>query len=340
MSFSLRRYYADPQAISLMIIISLVILGLTVFFDMLLPFWIGLGLAYLQQYPIDSLSRYMSYGTATIVVFSTSLIVIISIIMATTPFFYEETSHFLQDFPKILDKVASFLDTYSVFGVSLEDPLSKIAVNKGHELLGHSLNMALEYGPSAIHVLIYIVTIPVIIFFLNYDKDRFLGDFLKCFPVERPILDQIGSEVCLQLNYYIRGKLVQMFAVGGVHYALFWIFSLNFAALLSIPMALSVFVPFVGTALATMPLLFIAYAQFGLSLTVVKLIIGYGLIQVWEANILVPMIFSQSNDLHPVTILGSILVFGSLLGVVGVFLAIPLAASLKVLIRLWPILPE
>ena len=65
-------------------------------------------------------------------------------------------------------------------------------------------------------------------------------------------------------------------------------------------------------------------------------IIGYGVLQLLDGNVLVPVIFSEAVNLHPVAILSAVLIFGGLWGLAGVFFAIPLATLIKVIMNAWP----
>jgi putative permease len=194
----------------------------------------------------------------------------------------------------------------------------------------------MHYLPSAMNFLIYLVAIPILVFFFNYDYTLFGNKIRELYPDQAPDLEIIARDIGDQLRYYVRGKIVHMSIIGGVSFILFLSFSLHYALILAVAMGFSVFIPFVGTALATLPLALISYAQFGLTGPLFYILGGHSLIHLWNENILVPMIFSKSNDMHPLTILSSVLIFGHLMGILGVFLAIPLTAIIKICILRWP----
>ena len=99
---------------------------------------------------------------------------------------------------------------------------------------------------------------------------------------------------------------------------------------------LSVIVPYVGAISVTIPVLIIAYLQFGWASEFVYVVIGYGIIQGIDGLVLVPLLFSEANNLHPIAIITAVLVFGSWWGLWGVFFAIPLATLVKAIINAWP----
>ena len=100
---------------------------------------------------------------------------------------------------------------------------------------------------------------------------------------------------------------------------------LNYALLLGVCVGLSVLIPYVGAALVTIPVALIAFFQWGLTQDFYILMVAYFIIQILDGNVLVPLIFSEAVNLHPVAIIGAILLFGGLWGFWGVFFAIPLA---------------
>ena len=101
-------------------------------------------------------------------------------------------------------------------------------------------------------------------------------------------------------------------------------------------MGLSVVLPYIGAVVVTLPVLLIGFFQWGFGTELAILTVVYLVIQALDGNVLVPVLFSEAVKLHPVAIILSILVFGGLWGVWGVFFAIPLATLVKAIIYAWP----
>ncbi|MDZ7687063.1 MAG: AI-2E family transporter [Gammaproteobacteria bacterium] len=139
-----------------------------------------------------------------------------------------------------------------------------------------------------------------------------------------------------QMANYIRGKALEMVLTGVVTYIFFKLFELEYAALLAFLVALSVIVPYVGVAVVSVPVVIIAYLQFGWTPTFFYLVLGYAIIQAIDGFFIVPLLFSEANNLHPIAIITAILVFGSWWGLWGVFFAIPLATLIKAVMSAWP----
>lgn len=339
MAFSFRRYYAHPEVYPLCVIILGLLLSLTFFLNQAAPFWISVILAYLLQYPIAYINRFYSYKASTIIVFFSTLSFLSIVLWISVPFLYLEATLLVENFPEFIGAVYLSIEKASPFPISNLDHQTALSMlhEKNHAIFSQIAHFLLIHTPSAIHLLIYLVTIPVMIFFMSYDKHFFLERAVAILPQPCCVLKKIALESATQIDYYVKGKVVHMLAIGLISYLLLWFFGVHFAVLLSIPMGLSVFIPFVGNALATIPLLIIAYAQFGLTWKLGYLLMGYIGIQIWETNMLVPMIFAHSNDLHPVTILGSVLIFGALWGITGVLFAIPIVTTGRVIVANWPI---
>ncbi len=134
----------------------------------------------------------------------------------------------------------------------------------------------------------------------------------------------------------MRGKFTEIIIVGGVAFFTFAFFGLPYSALLAVMVGLSVLVPFIGAAVATLPVAAVAGFHFGLGDQFLYVIIAYGVIQALDGNVLVPVLFSEAVNLHPVAIIVAVLFFGGIWGFWGIFFAIPLATLLKALVYAWP----
>jgi putative permease len=86
----------------------------------------------------------------------------------------------------------------------------------------------------------------------------------------------------------------------------------------------------------TIPVALIAFFQWGWGSEFAYLMIVYGIIQALDGNVVVPLLFSEAVNLHPVAIIVAVLLFGGLWGLWGVFFAIPLATLVKAVLSAWP----
>ena len=176
----------------------------------------------------------------------------------------------------------------------------------------------------------------MLVFFFLKDRDELLEWFGNFLPSERPLLRRIWGEMNEQFANYARGKVLEIIIVGAVSYAAFTWMGLNYAALLGLSVGLSVIIPYIGAALVTLPVLIVGFFQWGISSEFYTLCAVYLTIQVLDGNVLVPFLFSEAVNLHPVAILMAVLFFGGIWGLWGVFFAIPLATLIKAIINAWP----
>jgi len=109
-----------------------------------------------------------------------------------------------------------------------------------------------------------------------------------------------------------------------------------FTMLISMLVGFSVLIPYIGAAVVTIPVAIVAFIQFGFTAEFAWVMIAYGIIQLLDGNVLVPVLFSEVVSLHPVAIIVAVLVFGGIWGFWGVFFAIPLATLVNAVLRAWP----
>jgi len=220
-----------------------------------------------------------------------------------------------------------------------EDQVRQIidALEAGAAALGkHALSFSLTTIMSVFTFLLYLVLVPVLVFFLLKDKRKILDWLSSLLPRERALATRVWLEMDRQIGNYVRGKFAEIVIVGDVTYVAFALMGLKYAMLLSVLVGLSVIVPYIGALVVTVPVLLIAFFQWGWSPDFAYVMVAYTVIQALDGYVLVPLLFSEAVNLHPIAIIVAILVFGGVWGFWGVFFAIPLATLVKVLITAWP----
>jgi putative permease len=194
-----------------------------------------------------------------------------------------------------------------------------------------------EWGKGLITLIVYLVLVPILIFFFLKDKEkirRYLANFL---PEDRTLASQVWREVDQQLGNYVRGKFWEIVIVWGITYAVFRVIGLQYAMLLAVFTGLSVLIPYIGATVMTIPVALIAYFQYGdLGSGFAWAVGAYLVIQLFDGNLLAPLLLSEVTNLHPIAVIGAILLFGGLFGFWGVFFAIPLATLVQAVINAWP----
>ena len=258
------------------------------------------------------------------------------------PSIWRQGAALLSDLPNMLDKGIILLQEqaqqYPQF-ISTDQLDTMVSELKKLLDTQHLLDIAtqlLGYSASLLVLMVYAILVPLLVFFFLKDKDELIRGSKRFFPSNRELARKVWFEMNQQIFNYIRGKVIEIVIVGVVSYVFFALMDLRYAALLGVLTGLSVLIPYVGATLVTLPIALVAFFQWGVSPEFGYLMLGYGIIQALDGNLLVPLLFSDAVDLHPVIIIAAVLVFGGLWGVWGVFFAIPLASLVKAVLNAWP----
>ena len=338
-----RRYFTDPQAALLVVLLVLSVVVLLTMGKMLAPLLAALIIAYLLEGAVTKLQRRKFPRIwAVNLVYLLFVAFMVYILFGLMPLLSKQVSQFFQEVPDMINNGQELLlqlpEQYPEL-VS-EDYIGQliVTIRQGFNDLGKNvLSVSVASIPAIITILVYLVLVPLMIFFFLKDKVLILDWMGRFLPKERRLVNEIWIEVDAQIGNYVRGKFNEIIIIGSASYIAFVSFGLNYAPLLGLIVGLSVLIPYIGAAVVTLPIAFVAYFQWGLTSDFVWLMIVYGVIQFLDGNVLVPILFSEAVNLHPVAIIVAILVFGGLWGFWGVFFAIPLATLVKALINVWPI---
>ncbi|MGB1800028.1 MAG: AI-2E family transporter [Gammaproteobacteria bacterium] len=338
-----RRYFTDPQASLLVVLLVISIVILATMGKMLAPLFAALIIAYLLEGGVSKLEKKtMPRFWAVNVVYLIFIAFMMFLLLVLLPILSKQISQFFKEVPDMISNGQALLlrlpEQYPEL-VSAEYIQELITtIQYGISDLGQSvLSISVASLPAIITVLVYLVLVPLMIFFFLKDKSTILEWMGRFLPKERQLVNEIWVEMDGQIGNYVRGKSYEILIVGAVSYVVFVLFGLNYASLLAMIVGLSVLIPYIGAAVVTLPIAFVAYFQWGFSSEFIWLMISYGVIQFLDGNVLVPILFSEAVNLHPIAIIVAILVFGGLWGFWGVFFAIPLATLVKALINVWPI---
>lgn len=339
------RYFSRPDAIFLIAALLVVSLVLYTLAGALAPVLTGLVLAFLLQGLVGRLER---LGSPRLLAITVAMIVLIgtvsTAVLLVVPLLWQQAADLLALAPTLIGMLRDGLSSLSeAFPEFITEEQIRGVVNESSKELGNLSASLLESAFSQVFslfgLLIYLVLVPISVFFLLKDKELLITHMTSLLPKDRPLLDAVGSEMNAQLGNYVRGKVIEILVVGTVTFVTFLFFGLNYAALLGVLVGISVLIPFIGAAIVTLPVFMIAVLQFGWSLDLAWVMLAYAVIQFLDGNVLVPLLFSEAVDLHPITIIVAILAFGGLWGLWGVFFAIPLATFIKAIYVAWPRAP-
>ncbi|KOY02823.1 AI-2E family transporter [Pseudomonas nunensis] len=338
----IQRYFSDEEAVVLAVLLFLGFAAVLTLGGMLAPVLAGMVLAYLMQGLVVTLERLrVPGGVAVGLVFALFMGVLLVFIVVVVPLLWHQLITLFNELPGMLAKWQSLLlllpERYPHL-VSDEQVLQAIEVARGEigKFGQWALTFSLSSLPLLVNIMIYLVLVPILVFFFLKDREM-IGQWVRGYlPRERALITRVAHEMNRQIANYIRGKVIEIFICGGVTYIGFVVLGLNYAALLALLVGVSVVVPYVGAVVVTVPVMLIALFQWGWSDQFIYLMAVYGIIQTLDGNVLVPLLFSEAVNLHPVAIICAVLLFGGLWGFWGVFFAIPLATLFKAVLDAWP----
>ncbi len=336
-----QRKFSDPHAVTLVIILTCSFLFIYLFSNLLMPVFIAIAIAFLLDLPVHRLMQVgLSRLTSVVIVVTAFIGLSLIAILGLLPIIWRQSSNLLQELPYMFTEGQTYLLTLPeqypelLKAEQIESFISMVndkIIEWGQVALQASLNSISDL----VALMIYFILVPLMVFFFLKDKKELLTSFAQYLPKERRLATQVSIEMNQQILNYIRGKLIEILVVGIASTIAFVILGLNYAVLLGVLVGLSVLVPYVGATIVTIPVLLVALFQWGTSSDFGYVMLAYGIIQALDGNLLVPLLFSEAVNLHPVTIIIAVILFGGLWGFWGVFFAIPLATLVKAVLNAW-----
>ncbi len=336
------RYFADEEAVlvAIMIVVSFaIVLSMGV---VLAPMISAIIIAFLMQGVVLTLK---SWGIRHIVAVSLSFLILAGSIVVgllyILPALWHQVINLFTEAPRMLkdgqELLLLFPEKYPTLITEgqVRELIAALRAELAHA--GQTiLSISLAQLPIIVAILIYLILVPILVFFFLKDGQEMIAWFANVLPQERPVMQQIWREMNEQIANYVRGKVIEIVIVAGVTSLIFGFLGVNYALLLGIAVGFSVVIPYIGAAVVTLPVALIGFFQWGWTDDFLYLMIAYFVIQALDGNVLVPLLFSEAVKMHPVVIVLSVLVFGGLWGFWGVFFAIPLATFFKAIITAWP----
>ncbi len=340
------RKFSDPDAITLFLLLLTFFLLIVFFGNILAPILVALALAYLLEWPVQRLAHTgMPRLTAVVLVFTGFIGLNVILLLFLVPVIWQQSATLIGELPQMFTQLKVLLNRLPEMfpGYISEQNINEFleAVNHRAIVLGELLvSQSLNRLVGMMALLIYLIVVPLLIFFMLKDKRQLLAHLNEVLPSNRRLISQVSDEMNMQIMNYIRGKAVEVVVVGVATYICFALFDLRYAALLAVLVGLSVLIPYIGAAVVTLPVLLVAMFQFGWTSMLAWVMFTYLVIQAIDGNVLVPLLFSEVVNLNPVYIIAAVLVFGGLWGFWGVFFAIPLASLVKAVITALRAKPE
>ena len=333
----INRFFSNEESIYFAILLVCSFLFIIFFGSVLLPVIVSIVIAFLlnglvRTFENFNFSQNLSLTLTLLIFFGFYLSLFLAL-----PSIGTEINNLIQNLPSI---VSSFQQTLmEMNNYFSEEDIDMIFANLSNQintLLSSALGQLAGTISLMFNAILYAIMIPLMVFFFLKDKKELLPIASFMLPKENGFMQSVFSEMNDQLFNYVTGKALEMIVVATASYALFAILGLPYAVLTAILVGLSVIIPIFGAILVTVPVILIGLYEWGLTENFYWLLGFYLLIQILDGNVLVPILFSSRNNLHPAVIIVAILFFGGIWGFWGLFFAIPLATFIKAIINSWP----
>ena len=254
------------------------------------------------------------------------------------PIFVEQLSHLLRELPGIYTSVIGFVNEFLTNNLDMPNGIDITSSLKSLDFVQGTVTNAINYSINTVQSItgfvISFFTAVIVSFFMAKDMDKFKESVIAF--LSRNSNDGRKHKMIMEIDAtcmsYIKGYAIDSLIVGILTTIVCIILKIDYAVVFGILIMIFNFIPYIGAIISYLVVSLYALATGGpifAFITFISLII----IQIIDANILQPNIIAKSVDLHPVVVIGGLIVFQLLFGVVGMLIAMPVLAALKVYIR-------
>ncbi len=323
--------------------LALFVLALWLLSAILLPFVAGLAIAYLLTPLADRLERYgLNRLAAALLIITLVVLAFVYVILLVAPILGGQLTSFIGSVPGYVSKLQTLLNDQNkpwvqkLLGAGF-NPSASIGdlVSQGVGWFTSFLQSLWSGGRALVSLFSLVVVTPVVAFYLIYDWHRMLRTVDEAIPLnQRETVRELAREIDAAIAGFVRGQSAVCLILGSFYALALTVTGLNFGLLIGLISGLITFIPYVGSMTGLVLGLAVAVAQFWPQWTPIITVLAIFLAgQFLEGNLLSPQLVGESVGLHPVWLIFALLAFGYLFGFVGLLVAVPMAATIGVLVR-------
>lgn len=336
------QHFSNPQVAILALLLSFGLAIVVFAGNILAPLLAAVIIAYLLDGGVDFMRSFkVPRFISVVTIFSLFILLLLIILFVLAPLLFKQATQFVLAIPDILAKgqnvVMLLPEKYPAF-VSEQVVLEILSSTKAQvtQASQQILSFSIASVFDIIAFMVYLVVVPLLVFFFLKDKKLITEWFGNFLPRDKGLVVQVWNEVNGKIASYVRGKFLEILIIWVSTFIAFLWLDLQYAVLLSFLVGISVLIPYVGAAIVTLPIAIVAYFQWGYNSDFIWVMVVYAIIQFLDGNLLVPLLFSGMVNLHPAAIIAAVLIFGAIWGVWGVFFAIPLGTLIHAVLNTWP----
>ncbi|MGI6597791.1 MAG: AI-2E family transporter [bacterium] len=326
----------------LLFLLGLVLLGLFLFVvrAAIVPFIYASVLTYLLVPLVDQLQR-RGASRVTAILFSYAAVaaLLALLVLGVVPLTMTELDAFANMVPNYTQEVTSRLNEiqrlYSrvALPAGLRQVIDETIVRVETTLLSYVRSVA-EFIVALFSHALAIIIAPILAFYMLRDLSLIKSTFLAFFPASaNGDIGYLSRELNVVFSGFIRGHLLVSLIVGVLSFLGLTLLRVDFALLIGIVAGIFDVIPYFGPVIGALPAIIIALLESPAKALYVAVL--FVVIHQLESTIISPKILGERVGLHPLTVIFALLVGGQLAGIVGVLLAVPLTAGLKVFLCFW-----
>ncbi|MEW6352975.1 MAG: AI-2E family transporter [Pseudomonadota bacterium] len=332
----------DTKWLMLWLVIAI---GLLFYFlaPVLTPFFIAAFLAYMTDPLADRLEAHgLSRTLAATIVFTALMLFLLLLLLLFVPLLEQQIRVFIAKFPGYLDWLQNKVLPSVQQRLGLEQMALDLGALQGYVaenwqkaggFMAGVLRSVSQSGMTLLGWIINLMLIPVVTFYLLRDWDILMARIRALLPVHsEPTVVRLASQSNEVLSGFLRGQLLVMVGLGTVYAVGLWIVGLDLALLIGMVAGLFSFVPYLGFIVGVLAAMIAAFVQFQEFFPLIYVLIVFTIGQLIEGFVLTPLLIGGRIGLHPVAVIFAVLAGGQLFGFVGILLALPVAAVVRVLL--------
>ncbi|MGT2768143.1 AI-2E family transporter [Streptococcus ictaluri] len=350
------KWILDNQAVMALMITFLVFLTIFVFTKIsfiftpifsffaviMLPMVISTILYYLTK-PLVDLIEHLgpSRTTSIFIVFGLFICLLVWAVSGFIPMIQTQSRSFIEDLPKYVGKVNveankvlenEWLVNYKPQLQDLLAETSQKALDYAQTFSKNAIDWAGNFAGAIARITVAIIISPFILFYFLRDSGKMKNGLVDVLPIKwRQPISRVLGDINKQLSGYMQGQVTVAIIVGLMFSIMFSIVGLKYSITFGIIAGFLNMIPYLGSFLAMIPVIIMGLVQGPLML--VKVLIIFTIEQTIEGRFVAPLVLGNKLSIHPITIMFLLLTAGSMFGVWGVFLVIPLYASVKVVVK-------
>lgn len=327
------------------IIFAIVFAGLLhLLAPVLLPFVVGLTLAYFLNPLVDALSSFgMPRWLSAVIILLLSIVLVVTLFVFLVPVLAAQTDSLIAALPGEFARLKTLLEEFARERLGDRFPEAEAAVSRGLSGMQDSVPGILSslaaavwsQGTAAFGFISVMLVTPLVFFYALVDWPKMLTKVDSWLPRDNaPTIRALAAEIDSRVSAFIRGQGMVCLVLAIFYSIALSFLGLRYGLLIGLLTGLMSFIPFVGWALGLITATALAAVQFWPDVTSVLLVPGVFLAgQALDAAVLSPQIVGQKIGLHPVWLIFALLTFSYLFGLLGLLVAVPVAAAIGVLVR-------